>query len=58
VAELFATPPEWLTKQLKVYRENPKRHFGPLCAAVAAEVLGVDGRAEDVAEEVRKEVGA
>jgi hypothetical protein len=58
VAELFANPFEWLPKQLKVYRENPKRHFGPLCAAVAAEVLGVDGRAEDVAEEVRKEVGA
>jgi len=58
VAELFANPPEWLTKQLKVYRENPTRHFGPLCTAVAAEVLGVDGRAEDVAEEVREEVGA
>jgi DNA-binding transcriptional ArsR family regulator len=58
VAEFFANPPGWLPKQLKVCRQDPKRHFGPLCTAVAAEVLGDPGRAEEVAEEVRKEVGA
>jgi hypothetical protein len=54
VAGLFADPPEWLPKQLKVYRENPERHFIPLCKAVAAVVLGDDARASEVQEEVKK----
>jgi len=49
VAELFANPPKWLPKQLEVYRENPERHFEPLCAAVAAEVLGDGARLRDTA---------
>ena len=57
VAEFFANPPEWLPGQLKKYREHPRRHFKPLCTAVAAEVLGDGLRWEEVAEEVRKEVG-
>jgi hypothetical protein len=55
VEELFANPPSWLTGQLEKYRENPERHFDPLCKAVAAGV-GEDARPEDVAEEVREEV--
>jgi hypothetical protein len=56
VVELFANPPDWLPRQLKVYRENPERHFKPLCAAVAAVVLGDPGRADEVAEEVEREL--
>ncbi len=54
VAEFFANPPDWLTSQLKVYGRDPIRHFGPLCAAVAAEVLGDGARADEVAKEVRR----
>jgi Bifunctional DNA primase/polymerase, N-terminal/AAA domain len=54
VAEFFAAPPDWLPKQLRKYRENPKRHFEPLCTAVAAEVLGDGLRWEEVAEEVER----
>jgi hypothetical protein len=56
VAEFFANPPSWLPGQLEKYREDPEMHFGPLCTAVAAVVLGVDGRAEDVVEEVEREL--
>ena len=56
VAGLFANPPDWLPKQLKVYRENPARHLEPLCAAVAAVVLGDDARASEVQEEVEREL--
>lgn len=54
VAGLFANPPDWLPGQLEKYRENPKRHLSPLCAAVAAEVLGDGARAAEVREEVVK----
>lgn len=54
VAGLFADPPEWLATQLEVYRENPKKHIGPLCAAVAAVVLGDGLRGDEVREEVEK----
>ena len=54
VADLFANPPDWLPTQLKVYRENPKRHFGQLCNTVAAVVLGDPRRGEEVREEVGK----
>jgi hypothetical protein len=54
VAELFAAPPEWLPNQLKVYRENPDKHFKPLCAAVAAVVLGDGARGPEVREEVER----
>lgn len=57
VAKLFANPPAWLTSQLKVYRRDPIRHFQPLCAAVAAVVLGDGGRWGEVKREVREEVG-
>jgi hypothetical protein len=54
VAELFANPPDWLTKQLKVYRQNPDQNFKPLCVAVAAALdEGSQLRPEEVAEEVR-----
>jgi len=56
VAEFFATPPEWLPKQLAIYRQDPDRHFRPLCSTVAAVVLGDPLRGEEVAEEVRKQV--
>jgi hypothetical protein len=54
VARLFADPPEWLPKQLEVYRKDPERHLKPLCAAVAAVVLGDDARASEVQEEVER----
>jgi DNA-binding transcriptional ArsR family regulator len=57
VAGLFANPPGWLASQLKIYRQDPDLHFQPLCSAVAAVVLRGDARAEDVADEVRREVG-
>jgi hypothetical protein len=41
-----------LVKQLEVYREDPDRHLRPLCATVAAVVLGVGG--DEVREEVEK----
>jgi hypothetical protein len=56
VARLFADPPEWLPKQLEVYRRDPERHLKPLCAAVAAVVLGDDARASEVQEEVVREL--
>lgn len=54
VAGLFASPPGWLRTQLKVYRENPDRHFRPLCTAVAAEVLEDGGKRAEVQEEVKR----
>ncbi|MDP9478581.1 MAG: winged helix-turn-helix domain-containing protein, partial [Actinomycetota bacterium] len=54
VAGLFADPPDWLRKQLEVYRENPARHLGPLCSAVAAVVLGDGARGAEVREEVER----
>ena len=52
MASLFAHPPEWFVKQLEVYREDPDRYLRPLCATVAAVVLGVGG--DEVREEVEK----
>ena len=57
VAELFADPPAWLKSQLKIYQQDPDRHFKPLCAAVAAIVLEDGARWEEVKEEVEKELG-
>ena len=54
VAGLFAYPPEWLVKQLEVYREDPDRHLRPLCSAVAAVVLGDGVRGDEVRAEVEK----
>jgi DNA-binding transcriptional ArsR family regulator len=56
VAEFFANPPDWLPKQLRKYRENPKRHLKPLCAAVAAAVLGDGALGDEVREEVEREL--
>ncbi len=56
VAALFADPPAWLARQLKVYREDPRRHTGPLCAVVAAEVFGGDRHGDEVREEVEREL--
>jgi DNA-binding transcriptional ArsR family regulator len=56
VADLFANPPDWLPKQLEVYRQNPEKHIQPLCVAVAA-VVHEDGRRwEEVREEVEREL--
>ena len=54
VAGLFANPPDWLPKQLEVYRKDPARHLKPLCATVAAEVLGDGLRGDEVREEVER----
>jgi hypothetical protein len=54
VADLFANPPDWLPRSLEKYRENPERHIQPLCAAVAAVVLGDGLRWEEVRGEVEK----
>jgi len=56
VGALFANPPDWLIKQFEKYREDPDRHLRPLCAVVAAEVLGDDARAAEVQEEVEQEL--
>ena len=54
VADLFANPPSWLPTQLEVYHKDPGRHLKPLCATVAAEVLGDSLRAGEVREEVKR----
>jgi hypothetical protein len=56
VAGLFANPPAWLVTQLEVYREDPAKHLKPLCAAVAAVVLGDGARGDEVREEVKREL--
>ncbi|MDP9475646.1 MAG: AAA family ATPase [Actinomycetota bacterium] len=56
VAGLFADPPDWLCKQLEVYREDPGRHLRPLCATVAAVVLEDGTRGHEVREEVEREL--
>jgi hypothetical protein len=54
VAGLFANPPSWLPGQLEVYRANPEKHIEPLCAAVAAVLLGDGARGPEVREEVER----
>jgi hypothetical protein len=54
VGALFANQPGWLYTQLKVYRENPEQHIKPLCAAVAAVVLGDGARGDEVRGEVER----
>jgi DNA-binding transcriptional ArsR family regulator len=54
VSGLFANPPDWLPKQLEVYRENPNRHFKNLCNTVAAAVLGDSLRGGEVRDEVKR----
>jgi hypothetical protein len=54
VADLFASPPDWLPKQIKVCRKDPERHLGPLCATVAAVILGDGLRGDEVREEVER----
>ncbi len=56
VADLFANPPSWLPGQLEVYRANPEKHIEPLCAAVAAVLLGDGVRGPEVREEVEREL--
>jgi hypothetical protein len=56
VEALFADPPEWLPKQLNLYRQNPGKHIKPLCSAVAALVLGDGLRNDEVREEVEREL--
>ena len=56
VAELFASPPSWLVKQLDVYRGDPERHIEPLCSAVAAAALGDGAGGDAVRAEVEKEL--
>ena len=57
VAGFFANPPDWLPRQLEIYRQDPKRHFRPLCVAIAAVVLEDGDHWEQVAEEVAQKVG-
>jgi DNA-binding transcriptional ArsR family regulator len=56
VAELFARPPLWLHKQIEMYRRDPDNRIRPLCAAVAAEILGEPMRGPEVREEVEREL--
>ena len=57
VAGLFTNPLEWLRTGIKLYWENPDRHFRPLCNSVAAEVLGDGNRRDEVLDEVKKALG-
>jgi len=54
VASLFANPPDWLPKQIEVYRKDPARHLKPLCATVAAVILGDGLRGDEVRDEVER----
>ena len=52
VAGLLATPPRWLVSQMDQARVDPARHLGPLCTAVAKEVLGSGLRKAEVKDDV------
>jgi DNA-binding transcriptional ArsR family regulator len=54
VSSFFANPPSWVPGQLEKYREDPEKHLGPLCTAVAAVVLGDGARGDEVREEVER----
>jgi DNA-binding transcriptional ArsR family regulator len=54
VSSFFANPPGWVPGQLEKYREDPEKHLGPLCTAVAAVVLGDGARGDEVREEVER----
>jgi DNA-binding transcriptional ArsR family regulator len=56
VAELFADPPGWLSKELPLYHQAPERYIDALCAHVAAVVLYDPGRRAEVREEVEREL--
>jgi len=45
-----------LPRQIEVYHHNPEKQLGPLCAAVAAVVLGDGVRGDEVREEVKREL--
>jgi hypothetical protein len=53
IANLFASPPEWLRTGVKLYWENPDRHFRALCTSVAAVVSGDGKRRLEIEDEVR-----
>jgi hypothetical protein len=54
VAELFADPPDWLSKELPLYHQAPERYIDPLCSHVAAVVLEDPGRRAEVRKEVER----
>jgi hypothetical protein len=54
VAELFADPPDWLSKELPLYHQAPERYIDALCSHVAAVVLEDPGRRAEVREEVER----
>ena len=56
VAELFASPPLWLSAQVELYRADPERQIKPLCSAVAAIILEDGARGDAVRAEVEKEL--
>ena len=56
VAGLFADPPGWLSRQLETYRDDPDRHIKPLCAAVAAVILGDGACGGEVRAQVEEEL--
>jgi hypothetical protein len=56
VAALFANPPDWQLGAIEKYREEPERYLKPLCAYVAAMVLGDGAHWEEVREEVEREL--
>jgi len=57
VAGLFANPPDWLTRQLAAYHDDPANRLRPLCAAVADVVLSNAAHWAKVEAEVRKALG-
>jgi DNA-binding transcriptional ArsR family regulator len=54
VADLFADPPDWLSKELPLYHQAPERYIDALCSHVAAVVLEDPGRRTEVREEVER----
>jgi DNA-binding transcriptional ArsR family regulator len=56
VAGFFASPPDWLPRQIKLYRGDPDRHIKALCGAVAAVVLGDAARHAEVRAQVEEEL--
>jgi len=56
VAGLFADPPGWLSRQFEIYRDDPDRHIKPLCAAVAAVILGDGACGGEVRAQVEEEL--
>lgn len=58
VSALFSDPPDWLRRQVGLYRANPsERMLRPLCSSAAAELYNDPRRGEEIRVQVENELG-